>query len=364
MRQLYSSASACIATVFLGLMVLPAVSTVATPLARNREPVSSNTSLSAYDYELAWKALHFSKSAYCPLENVKQWNCGDACSSASADFDFFGIYDDYSVGTFGFSGIDHVAKHIVVVFRGTSNAVNWLYNLDFWLTQYPNPRCQPNCKVHRGFYNAFNSLRLKLIQDLVAMHKLNPSYTFFITGHSLGGAMALLAALELAAGNSWDQAVADSDAQPHGAVPRLSRQLPVELYTFGEPRVGNQDFSKWTASVFAKHQRFRITHARDPVPRLPPRMFSYLHVPQEVWYPGSDGDAVMCQERNNQEDPSCSDSVYGTRVADHLLYLGVCTQCECTDAVMEEINRYELPPELYAILALDHAMKDLKYERR
>ena len=92
-------------------------------------------------------------------------------------------------------------------------------------------------KVHRGFYDAFNAVKSDIKDDL-ANHAGAPIY---VTGHSLGGALAILAMRYLA-----------SDSL--GA-----------CYTFGGPRVGN--------SLFAddiKTPIYRIVNAADGVPRVPP----------------------------------------------------------------------------------------------
>ncbi|TDI58683.1 MAG: lipase family protein [Alphaproteobacteria bacterium] len=92
-------------------------------------------------------------------------------------------------------------------------------------------------KVHHGFYDAFNAVKSDIEDDL-AKHRGVPIY---VTGHSLGGALAILATKYLA-----------SDSL--GA-----------CYTFGGPRVGN--------SLFAddiKTPIYRIVNAADGVPRVPP----------------------------------------------------------------------------------------------
>ncbi len=92
-------------------------------------------------------------------------------------------------------------------------------------------------KVHHGFYDAFNAVKSDIEDDL-AKHRGVPIY---VTGHSLGGALAILATRYLA-----------SDSL--GA-----------CYTFGGPRVGN--------SLFAddiKTPIYRIVYAADGVPRVPP----------------------------------------------------------------------------------------------
>ena len=92
-------------------------------------------------------------------------------------------------------------------------------------------------KVHRGFYDAFNAVKSDIEADLAK----NPGVPIYVTGHSLGGALAILATKYLA-----------SDSL--GA-----------CYTFGGPRVGN--------SLLAdeiKTPIYRIVNAADGVPRVPP----------------------------------------------------------------------------------------------
>ncbi|RNE96141.1 lipase, partial [Trypanosoma rangeli] len=131
----------------------------------------------------------------------------------------------------------------------------------------------------------------KYLQDLVGAH---PRLPVLITGHSLGGAMAELAAAEFA-----------SRPYASGAVPRI------ELYTFGAPRVGNTEFANWIVALFCSggHEVYRVTHMRDPVPHLPPMFMGFEHEPHEVWY----DNAGSTSYRN------CSDA------AGHVLLLGSVT---------------------------------------
>ncbi|CAJ1011044.1 putative Protein (DUF2974)/Lipase (class 3) [Leishmania naiffi] len=355
MPQLHSCTSLCVTTLLVSLVMLLAFP-LFTSLTKKSESIITNTASLDYNATEGRKALYFCKSAYCPMENVIEWNCGSACANATPNFRVFNVYDNTSTGNFGYSGIDNDARRIVVVFRGTHNTANWIQDLDFWSIPYPNPSCGNNCRIHRGFYRAYSSVRDQLIYDVLSMLERHPSYTLFITGHSLGGAMALLAAIDFTTWNVSKPEVVDNSVQPSSAAPTPSHLAPVMLYTFGEPRVGNQYFTNWSTSVLANEKQFRITHAKDPVPHLPPLSWSYVHVPQEVWYPADDEAVLLCQDNSSTEDPLCSNSVYATRVADHLIYFGICTRCKCTAAEMEEIYKYELPPETYSVLALDYVM--------
>ncbi|CBZ36652.1 lipase, putative [Leishmania donovani] len=364
MTQLYLYRLVGFTTVVAGLIVFLTLYTVSTLRTKDSEATIVGVNSARYNVTDGWKALHFSKAAYCEVENLRHWSCGNTCSNATPDFHVFNIYENTSTGNVGYSGVDHDAERIVVAFRGTYNTVNWLQNLDFWLTPYPHPGCGKGCKIHRGFYSAYSSLRTQMIEDVLLLHARYPFYTLFITGHSLGGAMAMLAAVELTTWNMLEADVLGKDVQSRGAVSPPLHLAPVELYTFGEPRVGNGYFSNWSLSVLTRKRSFRLTHARDPVPHVPPRTFTYVHMPREVWYP-TDGEKYhLCRGTGFSEDPLCSNSVFGTRVSDHLIYLGICTRCECTVKEMEEIYSYELPPEMYNIIALDHAMDDPNFTYR
>ena len=332
--------------------------------------VATPATPAVYNISNSWRALHFCKTAYCPAETVMNWSCGNACRTATADFHVFNVYTNLSTGNSGFSGIDHESEKIVVAFRGTYNTANWIQDLDFWSMPYPHPACGALCTIHRGFYSAYNSMRDQLIQDVLAMHEQYPSYSLFVTGHSLGGAMAVLCAIEF---TTWNM---PKTAQPPASQPAAKvlaaspyrentpQHKPVELYTFGEPRVGNVYFKNWSTSVLSQEHQFRVTHARDPVPHLPPRSWGYVHVPQEHWYPADDSVYMLCADSGDAEDPACSNSVYATTVSDHLLYLGTCTRCECSQATMDEIYNYTLSPEIETILGMEYLLEHPDFKNR
>lgn len=91
-------------------------------------------------------------------------------------------------------------------------------------------------RVHRGFLAAYEAVRPDLVETLSNMS----SGPFFITGHSLGGALAKLAAMEI-----------DTN--------RISA-----VYTYGAPRVGNADVDELIGAPL-----YQFIHAADIVPRVP-----------------------------------------------------------------------------------------------
>ncbi|GIQ89417.1 hypothetical protein KIPB_011881, partial [Kipferlia bialata] len=76
----------------------------------------------------------------------------------------------------------------------------------------------------------------------------------FVTGHSLGGSMAQLCALDMVS---------------------LFGPAAVVAYTFGQPRLGNKDFCSLYQSYVQRF--FRVTNAKDPVPHAPGMLSGYHH---------------------------------------------------------------------------------------
>jgi hypothetical protein len=86
-----------------------------------------------------------------------------------------------------------------------------------------------------------------------------PSFKIIATGHSLGGALATLAAGVL-----------------------RSQGLNVDLYTYGAPKVGEQALADYITST-AHGQTYRVTHHDDPVPKLPPLLIGFRHSSPEYY---------------------------------------------------------------------------------
>jgi hypothetical protein len=95
--------------------------------------------------------------------------------------------------------------------------------------------------VHFGFATEVDSI----FPELIARVK-DSSYVakkVFLTGHSMGGAFAILAAAKL----------------------KSSGMRIAAVYTYGAPRVGNRKFAE-----SYKPRHYRIEHGNDIVPHLPP----------------------------------------------------------------------------------------------
>ena len=147
--------------------------------------------------------------------------------------------------------------YLVLAFRGTEKKVS------DWLT---DARCVPtkedktNAKVHTGFLEALTVKRdaagktaMEVVREILRQPEaLEPEtrdekvedqgtlLPLYITGHSLGGALALL------------------------ATKLVAHDLNGACYTFGAPRIGNYEYFH-----FIKTPVYRIVNSADVVPRVP-----------------------------------------------------------------------------------------------
>ncbi|RWV97799.1 hypothetical protein GW17_00039393 [Ensete ventricosum] len=115
--------------------------------------------------------------------------------------------------------------------------------------------------------NAYYVVRSKL-KDLLHEHK---KAKFIVTGHSLGGALAVLFPAVLLF---------------HKEEELLKRLLGV--YTFGQPRVGDQQFERFMEDHLChpKSKYLRVVYCNDLVPRLPydDKIFLYKHFGTCLYY--------------------------------------------------------------------------------
>lgn len=79
-------------------------------------------------------------------------------------------------------------------FRGSRTLANWISNMD--TTMSASTLCT-GCEVHTGFWNDYQTVAATLQSQIDSAQKTYPGYALMITGHSLGGALALLSGTDL-----------------------------------------------------------------------------------------------------------------------------------------------------------------------
>ena len=150
-------------------------------------------------------------------------------------------------------------QEIIIGFRGTVSTTDWIS--DAIASQMRFKYMKEDSLTHRGFTNIYASARRDIIS---ALAKLSPDKTLFVTGHSLGGALATLCAVDVAANTSFNS--------PH-------------LYTYGSPRVGDPDFATAFKQYLINSYRYAnlfdvVSHAPPVIYKLPKRekKYYYRHV--------------------------------------------------------------------------------------
>jgi hypothetical protein len=169
----------------------------------------------------------------------------------------------------------------VLVFRGTKGKLTtWLSNLRAHQTRWLGAG-----QVHSGFLHLFQEIWPGVREQLS-----RTTSPVFFTGHSLGAAMATLAA---------------------------ALYPPEALYTFGSPRVGNAAFAASLAHV----RVYRVVNRCDIVAAMPPSVMTleFVHVGEPRWIvpdPFARGCARPQEETaaGNAQEPAAPASPSGARI--------------------------------------------------
>ncbi len=133
---------------------------------------------------------------------------------------------------------------IIIAFRGTEqdSSADWVSNLDNRLL----PKFGGN--IHQGFWDTLAEIWDKIAEFLDKFR--TKEQPIWLTGHSQGGALAMLTANILQQYNI----------------------LPQGIYTFGQPKVGDMLFAS-QYNAFLLQKTFRIYNVGDSVPDNPPALY-------------------------------------------------------------------------------------------
>ena len=177
-----------------------------------------STSKNLYNESLSKNLWTLCSISYCSPEYIeKSHEIPDFSNISLTEIKIFGSIDDANLA---FSGFNDNFNIIFVAFRGTNrNFKNWMQNLNVYQMSYGKCR---NCKVHSGFNDAYQRVGSdRILEELKSLKKKYPSAKLAVTGHSLGAAMATI------------------------ALPDICKEFSSVdyFYTFGSPRVGDQNFA-------------------------------------------------------------------------------------------------------------------------
>jgi triacylglycerol lipase len=130
---------------------------------------------------------------------------------------------------------------VFLVFRGTMTSGELLRNFNVKLVRCPYTSLG---KIHDGFLQTYESFRSRILDTLKSVR---PEKRLFVTGHSLGAALATLAVPDIIAETAFKSPT---------------------VYTFASPRVGDCEFAS-AYNGLCKGRSFRIVNTCDLVVSIP-----------------------------------------------------------------------------------------------
>ncbi|CAI5444424.1 unnamed protein product [Caenorhabditis angaria] len=204
---------------------------------------------------------------------------------------------------FAFTAFDVTQKVLVLTFRGTEGAIQMTDEILDFFGGKKSLGAAGN--IFGYFYDAFFFVwNGGLQQEMRKLKYMYGDFELWITGHSLGGSMASIAA-------------------SHLVQIGLFKPENIKLVTLGQPRTGDYAYATWHDATFP--YSFRVVHHRDPVPHIPPMegKDELFHHRTEVWYNNNmtvgssyklcaEADGLYCSSRNLDAEPN-----------DHMTYFDV-----------------------------------------
>lgn len=196
----------------------------------------------AYSDRMAWTMAHMAKLAYIPFEED---DLGLEQLEYSLQSGWFNLMKTFNnKGTQAF-----IAKNdefAVLAFRGTQPSKWEDVRTDLRALKQKTVKG----KVHIGFKTAFDDVKDEIVD--VLRKSIGKDLPLYITGHSLGAALATVATQELE--DEFDDLIA-------------------ACYTFGSPRVGDGKYEKSIKAPF-----YRIVNTTDIVTLVPIFLGTFVHV--------------------------------------------------------------------------------------
>ncbi|KAF2165861.1 hypothetical protein M409DRAFT_23593 [Zasmidium cellare ATCC 36951] len=172
------------------------------------------------------------------------------------------------------------SNQVVLSFRGSAFPRNLDQDFLFTLTPLtiPGTSCS-SCAVHQGFQNIYSAMANDVSTAVSNALASYAGSSLIVTGHSLGGGLAALAAASLA-------------GQGH----------QLTAYTYGEPRNGNPAFTTYINSQVPNY--YRVTHYNDGVPQIPPPLLGFQHHGTEYFQSLQNGNTASSTLKCAGTDPT------------------------------------------------------------
>ena len=315
------------------------------PTAGNTVESLLKANTDGYSNALAQQYIYLCALAYCPASVISSWDLNLLLASHLTHWNLLYLSSRPSLERE--SAIINMVilenadtEQIAIAFTGTAEKLQLIDEL-VNSGSVPYPGISEGEAMSYFYKNYYYSFQDDLHTQLMSLSSSYSGYSYLYTGHSLGGALAVLAALETYTNGYLD--------------------APPTVYTYGQPRVGNQAYAE---SLNANLPNlYRAVHNKDIVPHIPPMIdFNLAALPQqdqfilysgqqeendvvvskfglfwgprhggrEIWYNQDFTSFIRCS-LTESEDVACSDSLtIDYSIEDHLHYFGVDVGQACT----------------------------------
>lgn len=242
------------------------------PLLTPEAAQAAPTWRAAYSDRTAALMAAFAELAYTPFEGGVAGLAQMRAQLAAGGFDLIATFNASDTQAYLAT---RPGDFSVLAFRGTTDLADWKTNANavrgLWHVS-PTPMARasgPAVWVHEGFLGAWNAVSRDVRR---AVDALPPDVGLYITGHSLGGALAQIAAAA------------------------LERDSLAACYTFGSPRVATAGFDE---AVKCPH--YRVVNDWDLVPGAPlASPWGYQHGGDPRLLPGGSASAAIAVLRRDR----------------------------------------------------------------
>ncbi|KAJ5129151.1 uncharacterized protein N7515_005190 [Penicillium bovifimosum] len=283
------------------------VTAVATPVPLARREISS---------ELLERFTLFSQFAAVSAcdQNINHTGQSVTCDFGNCEFveaDNTTVIDIFhsTTGPTGYIALDHTRQLIVLAFRGTISKHD--SEIDFKINLSKIDICE-GCLAHEGFLEYWQAVEDQATSKLKQATQEYQDYRLSVVGHSLGAAVATLAGAS------------------------LRKHFTLDMWTFGSPKPGNKKLAEFITSQQPPDSVYRVTHAADLVPKIPPTgiIFDWSQPSPEYWIDQETGQQVTTAVVKRIEGINSKEGNEGTAPSspiwpspDHGWYFGNLSVC-------------------------------------
>jgi hypothetical protein len=251
-------------------------------------------------------AAKYAAATYCTtIFETQTFECGPRCEgSANGTVLEYTIIEPES-GSRGMVSYNTNLNAIFVNFKGIETVGEVFKGAQFWksslsLDDWLDNEDLDTIKIHAGFAKLYEFYRPTIIAPILKLARRYPTYKIVFSGHSMGGALALICAVD------YYELFMESDR--------------IFVYTFGKPRVGNKRWADHVNNLPFTNRIFRVVTEGDIIAQLPFRSMGYEHEKQ-IYLLLDDGTIYKCpNDSDGGESLECSLPLYKLNQIAHLKY--------------------------------------------